>query len=427
VRRVAITGAGLITPLGMDVAGTWQGLIDGRSGVGPVRAFDASSLHTRLNAEVPEFDPKPFVANRRVLRMLTRNDQFAIAGAALAVRDAGLSVSEETAEHAALFLGGNKETSKPDSLLDGVLVARGPDGVADVRRLGESARSSFPPLFFVEGLQAASLFYISEAHGLKGANTYFAGTAEAGAVALGRAFRAIRRGEARVAIAGGFDDAASWWTLSKYDGMGFMSERNELGSGACRPYDRERSGTVLGDGAAFLVLEEAEAARARGARILAELAGYGSGYDCHNPVTPHPDGRGLVQAMQAALRDAGTTAGAIGHVAAHGSGTRLGDASEARAIRAVFGEDAGKLSGTSVKAATGHLMAAAGALNVVVAALVLHHRVVPPTLNLQVVDEECTMDWVRGAAREVRTDQALALARGLSGHNVALVLRAVDS
>ena len=230
-----------------------------------------------------------------------------------------------------------------------------------------------------------------------------------------------------MAIAGGFDDAASWWTLSKYDGMGFMSERNELGSGACRPYDRERSGTVLGDGAAFLVLEEMEAARARGARILAELAGYGSGYDCHKPVTPRPDGRGLVQAMQAALRDAGTTAGAIGHVAAHGSGTRLGDASEARAIRAVFGEGAAKLSGTSVKAATGHLMAAAGALNVAVAALALHHRVVPPTLNLQVVDEECTMDWVRGAAREVRTDQALALARGLSGHNVALVLRAVDS
>jgi 3-oxoacyl-[acyl-carrier-protein] synthase II len=411
----------------MDAAGTWQGLLDGRSGVGPVRAFDASSLHTRLGAEVPEFDPRPFVANRRVLRMLTRNDQFAIAGAALAVRDAGLSVSEEAAEHAALFVGGNKETSKPDSLLDGVLVARGPDGVADVRRLGDSARSSFPPLFFVEGLQAASLFYISEAHGLKGANTYFAGTAEAGAVAVGRAFRAIRRGEANVAIAGGFDDAASWWTLSKYDGMGFMSERNDLGSRACRPYDRDRSGTVLGDGAAFLVLEEASAARERGARVLAELAGFGSGYDCYKPITPHPEGRGLVSAMQAALRDAGATPEAVALVAAHGSGTRLGDASEARAIRAVFGPASGRLAGTSVKAATGHLMAAAGALNVAVAALALHHQVVPPTLNLEAVDEECRVDWVRGEPREVRMTHALALARGLSGHNVALVLRAFPS
>lgn len=427
MRQVAITGVGLVTSLGVGVAATWQALLEGRSGVGPIRAFDASSLRTRLGAEITDLDPKPYVANRRVLRMMTRNDHLAVVGAALAVKDAGLTISAEEAERASLFVGGNKETSKPESLLEGVLVARGPDGVADVRRLGESASSSFPPLFFVEGLQAASLFYISEAHGLKGANTYFAGTAEAGALAVGRAFRAIRRGEASVAIAGGFDDAASWWTLSKYDGMGFLSDRNDLGSGACRPYDRSRTGTVLGDGAALLVLEEAEAARARGARILAEVIGFGTGYDCHGTLTPHPEGRGLVRAMQAALSDAGTAPAAVAHVAAHGSGTRLGDASEARAIRSVFGEAGRALAGSSVKPATGHLMAAAGALNVAVAALALHHQVVPPTLNLEAVDGDCAMDWVRGGPRQLRMQQTLALARGLSGQNVAVVLRAVPS
>ena len=427
MRRVAITGIGLVTPLGLGAAATWQALLEGKSAVGPVRAFDASSLHTRLAAEIPDFDPKPYVANRRVLRMMTRNDQLAVGGAALAVQDSGLSVTGEAAEHAGLFVGGNKETSKPESLLEGVLVARAPDGSSDVNRLGESARSSFPPLFFVEGLQAASLFYISEAHGLKGANTYFAGTAEAGAVALGRAFRAIRRGEADTAIAGGFDDAASWWTISKYDGMGFMSERNDLGAGACRPYDAARSGTVLGDGAAVLVLEEYEAARARGARIVAEITGYGTGYDCYGVMTPHPEGRGLARAITAALDDARTKAGAIGHVAAHGSGTRLGDVSEARAIRSVFGKDAEGLAGTSVKPATGHLMAAAGALNVAVAALALQHQVVPATLNLETVDKDCAAGWVREKPRQARLDEALALARGLSGQNVALALRAVRS
>jgi 3-oxoacyl-[acyl-carrier-protein] synthase II len=427
VRRVAITGVGLITPLGLGAQATWQALLEGRSAVGPVRAFDASSLRTRIAAEIPDFDPKPYVANRRVLRMMTRNDQLAIGGAALAVKDAGLTVTGEAAERAGLFVGGNKETSKPESLLEGVLVARAPDGSSDVKRLGESARSSFPPLFFVEGLQAASLFYISEAHGLKGANTYFAGTAEAGAVAVGRAFRAIRRGEADVAIAGGFDDAASWWTISKYDGMGFMSQSNELGARACRPFDRDRTGTVLGDGAALLVLEELETARARGARVVAEVTGFGSGYDCHGVMTPHPEGRGLVRAMQTALDDARTSPGKVAHVAAHGSGTRLGDRSEVRAIRTVFGRDAERLVGTSVKPGTGHLMAAAGALNVAVAALALQHQVVPPTLNVETVDRDCALGWVREKPREAQMDEALALARGLSGQNVALALRAVRS
>lgn len=178
MRRVAITGIGLLTPLGAGVEGNWQALLEGRSAIGPIRGFDPSCLHTRIAAEILDFDPKPYVTNRRALRMMTRSDLFAVAGSALAVKDAGSPFSPETADRSGLFVGANKETSKLEPFLEGVLVARGPDGVADVRRVGEAARTHFPPLFFIEGLQAASLFYVSEAWGLKGANTYFAGTAD---------------------------------------------------------------------------------------------------------------------------------------------------------------------------------------------------------------------------------------------------------
>jgi 3-oxoacyl-[acyl-carrier-protein] synthase II len=423
VRRVAVTGIGLLTPLGAGVDANWQALVEGRSAVGPIRGFDASSLHTRIAAEIPDFDPKPYVANRRALRMMTRTDLFAVAGAALAVEDAGNPFSPETADRAGLFIGANKETSKLDPILEGVLVARGADGVADVRKVGEAARTHFPPLFFIEGLQAAALFYVSEAFGLKGANTYFAGTADSGATAIGRAFRAIRSGEADRALAGGFDDATSWWTLAKFDGMGFLSDRNDLGAKACRPFDRARTGAVLGEGACVLLLEELEAAQARGARIRAEIVGYGSGFDCHATMTPHPAGRGLARAMTAALRDARLAPADVSYVAAHGSGTRQGDRSEARALRGVFGESRG-VAASSVKAATGHLMAAAGALNVAVAALALERGTLPPTLNLEDVDPQCAFDWVGGRPREARAAHALALARGMGGQNVAVALRA---
>ena len=185
MRRVAITGIGLVTPLGLDASSTWQGLLDGRSAVGPVRGFDASSLRTQLAAEIAGFDAKPFLANRRVLRMMTRSDQLAVAGASLAVKDSGLDFAARDRERCGLFVAGNKETSKLEPVLEGLIVTRRSDGVADLGLLGQQAGSVLPPLFFVEGLQASTLFYISEAYGLKGANTYFAGTAEAGATAVG--------------------------------------------------------------------------------------------------------------------------------------------------------------------------------------------------------------------------------------------------
>lgn len=426
MNRVAITGIGLLTALGTGARATWDALIAGRSGVGPIQSYDPSSFTTRIGAEIPDFDPKQFVVNRRTLRMMTRNDQLAVAGATLAVDDSGLDLATVDAERAALFVGSNKEISNPMSLLDGALAARREDGVADYHKLGAEATSAFYPLFFVEGLQAAALFYVSEKYGLKGANTYFAGTADAGATAIGRAFRAIKRGEADIALAGGFDDAISWWNMSKFDGLGTLTSRNDLGAAACRPYDRERSGSVLGEGSAFVLMEDYGAAVQRGARIYAELSGFGSGFDAYKLLTPHPEGRGLAHAIRAALREAGDTPEAIHYIATHGCATPLGDPSETRGIRAALGPATDTLVASSVKPATGHLVAGAGALNVAVAALAVHHGAVPPTLNLEQTAPDCDLDWVPREARAIPVGAAVALARGLEGQNVALAMRAAN-
>ena len=425
-RRVAVTGIGLVTALGAGTAETWEGLVAGRSGVGPILGYDVTSLRTQIGGEASDFEPEAHV-HRKILRKLTRGDQFALVGAILAVEDAGLEVGDELSDRAGLFLGGDKEVSDLMHLLEPTLAARNPDGSVDMARFGESAQTTAYPLFYVEGLQAAPLFYISERFALRGVNTYFAGTAEAGMTAIGRAFRAVKWDEADVVIAGGYDDALSWWNTTKLDGFdGYLTSSNELGAGACRPFDRDRDGTVLGEGTAFLVLEELEAANRRGARVYAEVVGLGDGADAHRVASPHPEGRGLVVALEKALAEAGLDRDQVDYVAAHGDATRDGDASEAAAIRAALGDGVAAVVASSVKAATGNAVAAAGAVNAAVAALAVHHGVVPPTLNHEHTDPECDhVDWVPRESRELRVANALALARGLAGQNVALALRAV--
>jgi 3-oxoacyl-[acyl-carrier-protein] synthase II len=425
MRRVVITGIGLVTPLGVGTAATWEGLVAGKSAIGPLQAIDASSLRTKIGAEIAELSARDFVANRRLIRSMTRGDLLSMAGAVTAVRDAGLDFADQDTTRVGLFVGGNKEIANPMHMLDAVLASRAEDGSADIRKFGAAAPTSVYPLFFIEGLPAAPLFYISDAYGLKGANTYFSGTADAGATAIGRGYRAVRRGEADIMVTGGFDDATSWWNLTKFDGLGVLTGRNELGARAVQPYDRDRDGAAFGEGAAFFVMEELEAARARGATIYAEVTGFGSAFDGHQTLTPRPDGEPLARAIGAALREASAAPGDVGYVATHGCGTALGDRSEARALHAAFGAAAGQLAASTVKPATGHLCAAAGALNVGVAALALRHQVAPPTLHLEHPDPECDLDWVPNEARSIQTRHAVALARGLEGQNIALALRAV--
>jgi 3-oxoacyl-[acyl-carrier-protein] synthase II len=426
--RVAVTGIGLVTPLGVGTQETWQGLLEGRSAVAPIGGYDASSLRTQVGAEISDLEPKQFV-NRRSLRTMTRYDMLATVAATIAMRDSDLELPEGDPDgRAALFTASGKEISEPEHFEEIAVAVRDGDGRVDMRKFGTMAPSAVHPLFFIEGLQGASLFYISEAYALRGPNTYLSGTAESGLTAIARGYAAIRRGEADVALAGGADAPVCWWNMAKIDSLGLTTRSNDLGAGACRPYDSERDGTVMGEGGAFVVLEEMDAARRRGARIYAELSGSGAASDVQRLLTPEPDGRALAHAIGTALRTEGEPAQAIDYVAGHGSGTRLGDASEGRALRAVFGDAGGSDAPmvSSVKPATGHLGAGAGALNLAVAALAVHHRQAPPTLNLSRPDPACDgIDWVVGVAREAPIRGALALARGLEGQNVALAVRAV--
>lgn len=432
MKRVAITGVGLVTPLGVGVEQTWDGLLQGRSAVAEIGAYDASSLHTKLGGEIHDLEPKQFVSNRRSLRTMTRYDMLAAAAATIAMRDSGLELGEDPEGRAALFTASGKEISKPEHFEEIAVEVRGGDGYVDMQKFGTLAPSGVHPLFFIEGIQGASLFYISEAYTLRGPNTYFAGTAEAGLTAIARAAASIRRGEADVALAGGADAPVCWWNMAKIDSLCLTTPSNDLGAGACRPYDSERDGTAMGEGGAFVVLEELDAAEARGARIYAEVTGSGAATDIDHLLTPEPQGDPLAHAIEAALRTGGTQAREVDYVASHGSGTQRGDASEGQALSAVFGGGAngGREGGapmvSSVKPATGHLGAAAGALNVAVAALAVHRRQAPPTLNLTDPDPRCGgSDWIAGEARARPMRNALALARGLEGQNMALAVRAV--
>ncbi|MBV9193798.1 MAG: beta-ketoacyl-[acyl-carrier-protein] synthase family protein [Solirubrobacterales bacterium] len=423
-RRVAITGVGLCTPLGIGTEATWEGLVGARSAVGEISSYDPSTLHTQLGAEIGEFKPRDYVEHRRSLRTMTRHDVLTLVAAVLAMQDAMLEPADDVDGRAAAFAAGGKETSVPDELTDVALEARDEDGVVDTARFGEIAMRGVPPLFFLQGLQGAALHYLSEAFSMRGSNTYFAGTAEAGLHAIGRGYRAVRRGEADLALAGGGDAPVNWWNMAKIDALGMTTRRNDLGAAACRPFDRDRDGTVLGEGGAFLVLEELEAARARGAHVYGEIVGYGAASDVGRYVTPDPQGRPIVQAMRAALREAGASPDDVAYVATHGSGTRLGDASEAAALRTLSNGAAPLAS--SVKPATGHLMAAAGALNAAVVALAADRGQLPPTLNLEAVDTGCDgIEWVTGATHEARVPLGLALARGVEGQVVALAMRGV--
>jgi 3-oxoacyl-[acyl-carrier-protein] synthase II len=425
-RRVAVTGIGLLTPLGVGAQDTWQGLIDGRSAVGPISEYDASSLRTQLGAEIRDLEPKEFV-NRRALRTMTRYDMLAMVAAVLAMQDSGVELVEDDPEgRAALFTAGGKEISKPEHFEEIAVAVRGEDGLVDMRKFGTEAPSSVHPLFFIEGIQGASLFYVSEAFSLRGPNTYLSGTAESGLTAIARAFGAIRRGDADVALAGGADAPVCWWNMAKIDSVGLTTRSNELGAGACRPYDSERDGTVMGEGGAFVVLEEMEAAKSRGARIYAELSGAGAASDIERLLTPEREGHALAHAIGAALRSGGAQASDVDFIASHGSGTRRGDASEARALRSVFSPTGGGPLVSSVKPATGHLGAGAGALNLAVAALAVHRGQAPATLNLNSPDPACEgIEPIVGEAREAPIGTALALARGLEGQNVALSVRAL--
>lgn len=417
----AITGLGVVTALGASADETLAALIDGKSGVGPITAHNTASLRTRIGAPAVEFSAREHVANRRALRNMTYSDLLAVVGISSATIDSGITADPDfDGDRVGLFVGGNKEISDPAKVIDAVLLARRPDGSTDMAVMGGAGAEAFYPLFYVEGLQAAALFHGSVGRGFRGENTYFAGTSDAGIGAIGRAARAIRRGDADAAVAGGFDDPTSWWAMSKYDATEVMSGSNDLGRDAFRPFDADRDGWVPGDGCAFVALEDPDRARARDARIYGYVTGYGSGFTL-DPADRASAVRGLASALRGAAGDR------IGEVDAIVVDARAddGDVVIAEAIRDVFGNRAASIIATTPGPAVGHLGAAAGAFAVAVAARAVADSVVPPILNLERLDDRCAgIDWVIGSARSASVRTALAIGRGELGQHVAVAVSA---
>ncbi len=402
-RRVVVTGMGALSALGTSAEETWDGLITGRSGVGAITAFDASRLTVRIAAEVPGFDPVATFGRRRA-RHLDRNVQLALAATAEALEASKLDVAAAPERVGVIYgtgIGGL--TSLADGI--GVLRNRGPEWVS--------------PYTLPMALANMAAGLIAMEHGATGYNSCTVTACAASAQAIGEGADQIRLGRVDAMICGGCESAVGEVGIAAFAAMKALSTRNEEPGRASRPFDTDRDGFVMGEAAATIILEERESALARGATILAELAGYGSTADAHHITAPHPEGDGAVRAMRAALADAGLDPGAIGYVNAHGTSTPPNDRVEALALRKVFGESGPPVSST--KSMTGHTLGAAGALESLVCIQAIRTGILPPTVNLDRVDPDCALDHVANFARRAQVAAAITNSFGFGGHNASLV------
>ena len=405
--RVAITGIGMVTPLGNDTATTWEAIKRGVSGAGPITHFDPSGYETRIAAQVKEFDPLKYM-DRKEVRRADRFTQFSLAATKQAIEDAKLDIAP-IAEEAGIFIGsgiGGLTTMHEQFKL---LFDRGPDRISPFF-------STMTPIDLAGGT-------ISILLGLGGPNFAIVSACATSANAVGEAYETIRRGDARVMIAGGAEAAIQPVSIASFGNMHAMSRRNDDPEHASRPFDAERDGFVMGEGAGVLVLEDLEYARARGARIYAELAGYGATADAFHITEPAPDGRALARAMRRALEKGGIAPTEVAYINAHGTSTPFNDKSETDAIKHFFGEHAYKLAVSSTKSMTGHMMGAAGGVEAGITALSVYHGVLPPTINLTHPDPECDLDYVPNEARQADVPVALSNSMGFGGHNAVLALR----
>jgi len=405
---VVVTGVGLVSPLGVGTEATWEGLIEGRCGIGPLTRFDVTDYQTKIAGELPDFDAKQFMNAKDVRRM----DAFihhALAAAKLAMDDSGLEIDPETADRVGVVIGSGIGGLPLIERTHTILMERGPSRVTP---------------FFIPGLivnMAAG--QVSIAYGARGPNSAPATACTTGLHAIGDAFRLIQAGKAEAMIAGGTEGVITPLAFAGFNAMRALSTRNDDPQGASRPWDRDRDGFIIGEGAGILILEEFSAASARGATIYAEIVGYAMGADAYHISAPDPTGAGAERVMRAALEDAAISADSVDYINAHGTSTQLGDMAEVYAVHAVFGSHAEKVAVSSTKSATGHLLGAAGGLEAGILALTLARQVIPPTLNLDHPDEGCDLDFVPFTARESRVDVALTNSFGFGGTNGAMIMR----
>jgi 3-oxoacyl-[acyl-carrier-protein] synthase II len=411
-RRVVVTGVGLVSPLGIGTEETWASLLAGRSGAAPITLFDASQHSTHFACEVKGFDPLRFLEKKEV-KKVDRFIQFAIAAADFAFKDSGLAMTPALAPRVGVYIGS------------------GIGGFATIEREHSELLKGGPrrisPFFIPAVIVNLAAGWVSIRTGAKGPNSATATACTSGAHAVGDSFRLIQRGDAVAMIAGGSEAAITPLGVGGFCSMRALSTRNDAPEKASRPFDKDRDGFVIGEGSGILVLEELEHARARGARVYAELVGYGMSGDAFHISAPSEDGDGGARVMRAALADAAVAPDAVGYINVHGTSTPRGDVVEIVATRTVFGAHARELALSSTKSMTGHLLGAAGGLEAAITALALRDQVMPPTINLENQDPECDLDCVPNQARKAELRYALSNSFGFGGTNGALLLKRYEA
>ncbi len=408
-RRVVITGLGAVTPLGNEVATFWQNLIAGQCGIDRITHFDATAFDTQIAGEVRNFDPLPAFPSPKEIRRTDRYSQFGIFAGHQALLDSGLDLSKENCDEIGVLLGsgiGGLETTTEQVK---TLLERGP---------GRISPFTIPMLI---GNMASGLF--SMYNNLRGPNFATCSACATATHALGEAWRTIKMGDASVMFAGGAEATIIPIGIGGFCAMKAMSTRNDDPKTASRPFDQERDGFVMGEGAGVLVLEELEHAKARGARIYCELTGYGNTADAHHLTAPSPGGEGAARCMKVALRHSGLNPGDISYINAHGTSTPQGDIAETLAIKSVFGDHAKKLAVSSTKGATGHMLGAAGAVEMIVCAKAIQTDTVPPTINLHNPDPACDLDYVPNTARSLKVNAIVNNSFGFGGHNASVIAK----
>ncbi len=410
-RRAVVTGVGAVTPLGPDVTSTWDGLLAGRNGIGPLTSFDASGHSTRIAGEIPTFDPGVILKPAEA-RKLDRFTQLALVAAHQAVRDSGLDMSRVQLDRAGAILG---------SGIGGLLEIE-----EQHRRLLEKGPDRVSPFLVPKLMMNAISGHISMAFGLRGVNFVTASACASAAHAIAMALRSIRHGDADIVVTGGSEAAITPLGMAGFCSLRALSTRNDAPDRASRPFDHDRDGFVMGEGAGVLVLEELESARRRGARIYCEVAGAGMTADAHHITQPAPEAEGATRSMRLACADAGIPLDAVDYINAHGTSTPINDVNETRAIRNLFGPHAARLAVSSTKSMIGHLLGASAAVEAVVCALSIHTGAVHMTRNLDNPDPECDLDYIRGSSREMAVRHALSNSLGFGGHNATLAFSRIS-
>lgn len=410
-RRVVITGMGVISPLGCDLEKTWKVALEGKNGIGPITLFDASTFPCRIAAEVRNFNIDSSIGDKKLIKFLNRGSQFGVAAAQMAMADADLHAGdyEPTRTGVSLSSSGSRPNLESLNLI--------------YRTIEDSRFPVINPISAINWNPNTGASIIGRLANARGPNTVFSIACSGSSQAIGTALRMIQQGDADIVVTGGYESLISEGDLIGFSLLGALSTRNEEPHRASRPFDRERDGFVLGEGAAVIILEDLSHALARGAKIYAELAGYGCSMNSYSITDSPPDGEGAVQAMEYALRDANIRPKGVDYINAHGTSTIVNDRSETAAIKRVFGPYAYQIPVSSTKSMTGHLISAAGALELVFCTLSLRDNIIPPTINYENVDPKCDLDYVPNKARAVKVEVAISNSFAFGGNNSCLAVK----